>query len=363
MLYDISTPFNFHVELTDKCNARCPQCSRNFIDPKTNVLSERPELAFKELSVDDFKAIFDDFSYPIERFNFCGNFGDPFFAKDIYPITEYIGKELQSKQPGFMFAHFHTNGGFRSKKWWKEYGKLMAEYFPNKHMVTFSIDGLEDTHHLYRVNTRYDRVVENARAFIEGGGSAEWSFIKFGHNEHQLEEAKRRAKEYGFAAFIPVHTQRFWGKPEKNFIFKGEDYTITAATDNQSKKRQDKALQYAKDRNDIVTETKSKISCHVQQKQEVFIDCLGEVTPCCWIGSWVYRNKYLKDVRPNDPNHHPMFNMRDDRNAIVESLDDIIVDDFFQYVLPASFDVKPCDICVRQCSKADVKTIKVRENL
>lgn len=363
MLYDISTPFSFHVELTDKCNARCPQCSRNAIDPNTNILKEIPELASSELSIDDFKAIFDDFKYSIKRLNFCGNFGDPFFAKDIFAISEYIGKELQAKNPEFQHVTFHTNGGFRSKKWWREYGEMMTKYLPNKHMITFAIDGLEDTHHLYRVNTRYDRVVENAREFIKSGGIAEWSFIKFGHNEHQLEEAKRRAQEYGFAMFTPVHTQRFWGKRDKSFIFNGKNYTISAATDKHSKERQDKTVEYSKDRNRAAIKTKSRIDCHVKNRQELFIDCVGDVTPCCWIGSWVYRNKYLKDVSPNDSNHHPMFNMRDNRNAITESLEDIIEDDFFQYVLPASFDVKPCDICVRQCSEVDVKTIKMREVL
>jgi MoaA/NifB/PqqE/SkfB family radical SAM enzyme len=358
MLYNTSTPFSFHIELTDKCNARCPQCSRNVIDPVTGVLDERKELPLKELSLEDFKSIFDDFSFNIDRMNFCGNFGDPFFAKDIFSISEYIGKDIQEKSPNFKFAHFHTNGGFRSAKWWKSYGELVSKYLPKKHMVTFSIDGLEDTHHLYRVNTRYDRVVENARAFIEGGGNAEWSFIKFGHNQHQEEEAKRRAKEYGFKAFIPVQTHRFWGKSEKSFIFNDEEYTITAATDKVTQERQEKVKEYSRS-----YEVTRKIDCHVQNKQEVFIDCTGEVTPCCWIGSWVYRNKYIKDVHPDDKNHHPMFNMRDERNAITEPLDDIVIDDFFQYVLPASFEVKPCEICVRQCSKADVKTIKVREHL
>ena len=36
-MYDLSRPFSFHIELTDKCNARCVQCSRNFVDDLGNL--------------------------------------------------------------------------------------------------------------------------------------------------------------------------------------------------------------------------------------------------------------------------------------------------------------------------------------
>jgi len=363
MLYNDVTPFSFHVELTDKCNARCPQCSRNIIDPNTKVLKERDTLPLTELYLADFKNIFSDFKFNIARMNFCGNFGDPFFSKDIFPITQWIGEELIKKNNNsntFQHIHLHTNGGMNSPKWWKEYGKLCATLFPDKHTITFSIDGLEDTHHIYRVNTRYHRVVENARAFIDAGGAAEWSFIKFGHNQHQMGKAKALATEYGFKSFIPVTTQRFYGKPEIDFTFNKKEFKITAASDYDSQDRQSKAKKYFNEEKKLITESKANISCHVQSRQELFIDCLGEVHPCCWIGSHVYRQKYIMN-NSNTKDNHPIFDMREDRNAIEESLNDIIYDDFFQYTLPQSFKYNPCGICVRQCSNADVKKIKIRE--
>ena len=57
-----------------------------------------------------------------------------------------------------------------------------------------------------------------------------------------------------------------------------------------------------------------------------------------------------------------MFDMRTIRNAMNESLNDIVEDDFFKYILPMSFEVSPCGMCVRQCSKDNnVRTTKVRE--
>ena len=58
MIYDITKKFQFHIELTDKCNARCPQCSRNVINKENGQLQERPNLAFSEITIDNFKSIF-----------------------------------------------------------------------------------------------------------------------------------------------------------------------------------------------------------------------------------------------------------------------------------------------------------------
>ena len=69
-------------------------------------------------------------------------------------------------------------------------GKNLASIMRKPDKVIFAIDGLEDTNHLYRVNTNFNKIMENAKAFINAGGIARWDFIAFAHNEHQIEEAK-----------------------------------------------------------------------------------------------------------------------------------------------------------------------------
>ena len=73
--------------------------------------------------------------------------GDPLFAKDILAITEYSFSHVLRPDKGLL--KIYTNGGFRSKKWWSEYGNLLKD---KTHEVNFAIDGLEDTHHFYRTN-------------------------------------------------------------------------------------------------------------------------------------------------------------------------------------------------------------------
>lgn len=366
MLYDVNRRFQFHIELTDDCNARCPQCSRNCIID--GVLQPRPDLAKSEISFEDYENIFKNFKYSVRNLNFCGNFGDPIYAKDIYDIIEYSCTDVLKYKREKDYMYIHTNGGMHKPEWWKKFGELLHKHLPNNHLVTFSIDGLEDTHHLYRVNTRYDRVVENARAFISGGGLAEWSFIRFGHNEHQEEEARELAKKYGFKNFIPIDTHRFWGRGKVNFTFNRKEYEILRATNQNAKQKLKKATAYTKDPEKVRQEAKNKIACRVshERRNELYIDCLGDVHPCCWVGSYEYRRKHYKGEvpDPHEPTTHEIFNMRTIRNAIKENLTDIIEDDFFQYILPMSFEISPCNICTKQCGiTTNIKTDKIRESL
>ena len=52
-MFDFEKPLSFHIEITDKCNARCVQCSRNRINWK-GELEERPELCLTEITIDRY---------------------------------------------------------------------------------------------------------------------------------------------------------------------------------------------------------------------------------------------------------------------------------------------------------------------
>jgi hypothetical protein len=100
----------------------------------------------------------------------------------------------------------NTNGGMRKPEWWAELGKLFSKYprsMYNYWSVTFSIDGLEDTNHLYRRNVKWNAVIANAQAFIDAGGTAIWDYLIFKHNEHQILEAQELSKKMKFNEFVP----------------------------------------------------------------------------------------------------------------------------------------------------------------
>jgi len=198
---------NIHLEITSKCNARCPQCIRNFHNsPHTD-----PTLPEEELSLDELIKILDDPMFSdVYAININGVYGDIVMHSDPLPLLQEILRRN-------IYINLHTNGSGLSKHFWEEIGKLQLH-------VVFALDGLADTHHLYRRNTRFDITLANAETFINNGGTAVWQFIVFKHNKHQVDEARELAKEKGFIKFVEImSSNRFL--PEYNAIsIKDKDF-------------------------------------------------------------------------------------------------------------------------------------------
>ncbi len=182
-----------HLEITSLCNAACPLCSRNFFGGQVN-----PQLPLTELSLRDIKKIFPpDFVEQLQLIYMCGNYGDPMVAKDALEVFEYFRSCNQKIRLGI-----HTNGSGRTPEWWKRLAKTV-DY------CCFGIDGLENTNHIYRRGTNWEKIMQAATAFIEAGGYAMWQFIVFRHNENQIEEAEELSRKLGFKEFLVRKTYRF----------------------------------------------------------------------------------------------------------------------------------------------------------
>ena len=186
-----------HVELTNACNAACPMCTRFHL----NSPLVRPDLTIDQITIEKFKKYFPpEVIKKLEIILFCGVHGDPGMAKDLYEICEYIATTNPETS-----VRINTNGGMRKPEFWKKMGELFAKQRQDhwKWMITFSIDGLEDTNHLYRRNVEWSKVTSNAQAFIDAGGIAEWDYLIFKYNEHQIDQAIALSKSMGFLNFHP----------------------------------------------------------------------------------------------------------------------------------------------------------------
>jgi len=257
-----------HIEISSNCQASCPMCPRNYHGGLTN-----PDLLIKDWSLNDFKHIFNkELLFQIKGFYFCGNYGDPILNDNLINMVEYS----KNVNPN-VGIRIHTNGGARSEEWWKK----LAKALPYKHNVHFAIDGLEDTLHLYRIGVTYDKLLKNAKSFIDAGGKATWSFIRFKHNEHQVEIARDRAKELGFENFVLKNTTRFTGGENKFEVYdKNGNVThyLEAPTGNDLYKNDKKIL----DNSNLFKQT-IKINCMVLEQKEIYIDCFKRVYPCCFL--------------------------------------------------------------------------------
>lgn len=271
-MYKSSDLKRVHIEISTHCQASCPMCARNFNGGELNSKLEPKHMTFNE-----FVTVLPSlFVRQLEEVSFCGNYGDPLMNPELDEMVKYL--KLHNKD---IFVDFHTNASARSSDWWINF----AELLPKNHLVHFGIDGLEDTHSLYRVGTDFNKIMLNARNFIGNGGKANWTFIKFKHNENQLEEVKQLAYEYGFKGFQEKQTSRFMGSEKFEVVNKKGNTThfLEQPTEAVIKFIPKETIDnYKEILKDVV------ISCQVEKELNIYVDVHGDVYPCCWVGSIPY---------------------------------------------------------------------------
>ena len=269
MLYTIDDIRHVHLEISSLCNAECPLCPRNLHGyPYNDGYVER------NLTLQDAKKIFQiNFLQQLTEININGNFGDIVMNPEAVEIIEYF-RQYNKK----CVISVSTNGGARNQDFWTALAKLNCRVF-------FCLDGLEDTHSLYRKNTRFDVVLNNAKTFIGAGGEAWWKMIQFDHNKHQIDTAEQLSKQLGFAHFQLVDHGR-----NNSPVFDHQGnllHTIgrPTQTDFQTiyQSRTAQTIQF-KLENYLTDEKTYPISCEVKKTKSIYISSEGEIYPCCYLG-------------------------------------------------------------------------------
>jgi len=292
-----------HLEITNNCQASCPMCNRNI-----NSGLENPLINIRNWTLEEFKMVMSsEVLNQLDSFYFCGNFGDPILNNDLIKMCAYS----KITAPNTSIA-IHTNGGARTIDWWRK----LAHSLPVGHKVVFALDGLSDTHHIYRVGTKFETIIENAKAFISEGGNAEWVFIKFKHNEHQVNEARELSIKLGFNSFVLKNSIRFILEPKINVIDRNGMTThfIEPASDVEMKFIDKKIIDNYKQ---IVKN--SVINCKSKNEKEIYIDAHGDLLPCCWLASVPY--SYINP----DQAIEVRYEMRRQHNELIEKLGNVNV--------------------------------------
>jgi MoaA/NifB/PqqE/SkfB family radical SAM enzyme len=183
----------WHLEVSTRCVLACPRCARTMMKGAYDV-TDMPLAIVERLFPQ---------GTPAQKIMICGNHGDPIYHQRLHEILAY----LRALRPVPPRLSIHTNGSFRDRAWWAETASILSR----RDRMVFSIDGLEDTNALYRVNARWSTILDGI-AECRGKVAMMWKFIVFKHNEHQVEEAKRLAMELGFDDFNLVKSDRFGGR-------------------------------------------------------------------------------------------------------------------------------------------------------
>lgn len=328
---------HIHFEPTQRCQALCPMCDR----------TNNPHMKNAEISLQQFKKILNiDFIKQLNSFLMCGNHGDPLIAKDTLKMYEWLRKNNPK-----LYLHMTTNAGGRSDNWWKELASIFGDYG----RVTFSVDGLEDTNHLYRVNVDWKRVENSMDVFTQAGGKGLWVFLIFEHNEHQVEEAERMAKLFGLE-FVKKKTgrwvQSFKGnKIESKQTLKGNQIKPPSNKkyQNKSVNSYDKLINKYGNFDSYLNDT--RISCKSVENKEIYISAEGLVFPCCWTAGRLY-----KSYEKNGKNQIWSFidNVKN-INAMHQPLENIIEGEMFDKI-KKSWKINDCSqgklkVCAEKCGK------------
>jgi MoaA/NifB/PqqE/SkfB family radical SAM enzyme len=340
-MFKFSQLKQIQLEITNNCQASCPMCSRNI-----HGGLENPLLKLNSWSLEMFKSIMSkEVLDQIDNYYFCGNFGDPILNSELLEMCRYSTDVAPDTS-----IRIHTNGGARTKEWWTR----LAQSLPKDHTVVFAIDGLAGTHELYRIGTTYSKVIENAKSFIQAGGQAEWAYIRFKHNEHQVESAKEIAKTLGFKHFSMKDSSRFL--LDAKFAVYDTNRSVTHYLEPSTFseiKFIDKSsiINYRK----IVANT--EIDCFAQRQKEIYIDAFGKVFPCCFIAMIphipTYTDPIITGIREEIlTQYHDLITALGGHTSIdaqAHTISNIINSDAYQTVWEKFWQEKKLITCTRTC--------------
>jgi MoaA/NifB/PqqE/SkfB family radical SAM enzyme len=327
------------IELTTRCNARCPMCMRNYRGMDFN--SGYP---ITELSLADIKHICQpEFLNQLTRgIIFNGNLGDFGSARDGLEIVEWL---VSHNVP----VHINTNGSVRSPEWWAKFALPGVS-------IGWALDGIDpETHALYRQDTNWDRIIENARAFISAGGYAVWRFIPFDHNRDQESAARLLAEAWGFRQFENIHEGRDRGlvyTRAGEFSHRlGEPYTEHERTNPPPVKDLLESHLTWFDHRTIRSDKDTPILnmiCQHKRQQELYIAADGTVYPCCFLGFYPGHMKH--------PGNEQLIPIVKENNALEYSLEHCI--EWFDNVEKTWHRDSIADgrlyTCVNSCSRSTI---------
>jgi MoaA/NifB/PqqE/SkfB family radical SAM enzyme len=310
-----------HIELSSKCTLKCPRC------PRTEL---HPDSLNKEITLLEFQRAFTpDLLKEIQEITFCGDIGDPIYARDFLPIVEYIKRSRFNVSLVIV-----TNGSYKPESWWQELGMYLR---PND-KVTFSVDGWDQaSNEQYRVNSDFDSIVAGARALRRvTKAQMNWSAIYFRFNEDKMPWIQDLARELGFDTFEAVLSTKF----DNQYLVNGVDplkplggWVATGKYEVMQEKLKSGITV-------IFYETRQRHSWARCANWDIpmFVNVDGYVFPCPWFNSGYLENDFFEKHREQLSIKH---------RTLKEIIDDPLWDEMY-----TRFEIAPLDICKLKCKNA-----------
>lgn len=175
-------PISMEIEPTTSCNLRCPQCPSGLrqFTRETGMLD-----------LDLYKKIIDEL-HPELVWLILYFQGEPFLNKSFLEFVKYAASKN-------LYTATSSNAHYFNDEMAK------ATVLSGLDRLIISIDGTtQDTYGKYRIGGKIEKVIEGTKKLLHYKKTLKrstphiiWQFIAFKHNEHQIPEIKKLAKEIG----------------------------------------------------------------------------------------------------------------------------------------------------------------------
>ena len=272
---------HWHIEVSSICTLKCPRCTR----------AEIPEtLLNRQLTLEFFRTqIGSEQIKKIRKISFCGDDGDPIYAKQFLEIVAWI-KEIN---PSIQLLII-TNGSYKNAEWWQKLAITLNEFDE----IHWSLDGWDqESNNKYRVNCDWKSIMLGIITFRVHNQTTYTvvASIAFRFNEDNLEGIKQIALDNQFDCWQLTKSTKFgstypdaYGSNDlleplnKTLIAKGhrferEQHTISDKIRPGSDLKKlfwERALELNKSE-------EYPALCYIGNKG-VFLKATGEFYPCCW---------------------------------------------------------------------------------
>lgn len=296
---NINGPFKIEFEISSLCNAKCSLCMRTYMD-NNNLPYYKGNLSLKQIF-----SWFNKVNLENSSIKLCGVLGDPIINPECIEICNFfiLDKKVQK-------IELSTNGGTRSKNFWKELA-LLSKHSDEKLIVHWSIDGV--TKNDYRENVDLQKVLNNLGIYHKYGGKSVWQYINFDYNVHEIDKAKEISDKLN----IPLKIRVSWKNTLQNAKFFSTESLKTFGISYDE-------LLNKVEKGDYES---SDICCRHKLENELFVSSEGILWPCCHLhDDYVYyKTKILRKLKnQNDLNNNNFY--------------DIIKSEWFSKTLEMSWD-------------------------
>lgn len=333
---------NLQVDITSHCNARCGACVRNIDGDET-----KKEVTLAHFDMDVWKRLVsvDTRGWYIVELSLNGNWGDPMMHPKLVEMLD-----VYSQHHPETALYIHTNGSMRSEQFWSDMGKVCRQF--TNHKVIFAVDGMADTHSIYRRKTEWDKIIANSCAFNSTGGRSDFTMTLFEHNRHQVDDVQKLAEECGCIGFNLRHShgdhmlintvdgsyeiKACYDIDERHVIFeKSDELSISDLRDKSA----------WLDATDLVRENEPNTKCPWYNDRKIQIDPWGKVWPCCHVSLYgIHIDMHDIDQMVDST----FIEARESNDLNKYSLSDILSNDWFTDASKSidNADWKSCrDIC------------------